>query len=115
VQGHDKRVAFAIGILVLVADDDRVTPRQASRDRRVALQQCCGFNSEVVVAIGVVPSPGRGVRRKTDTGVVRIGDPGKGLIVGDPVKVAIENDELILLNPDGREMKMKITKRARAQ
>ncbi len=61
---------------MLVADDDRVTPRQASRDRRVALQQCCGFNGEVVVAIGVVPSPGRGVRRKTDTGVVRIGELG---------------------------------------
>jgi len=45
----------------------------------------------------------------------RTGDPGKGLIVGDPVKVAIDKDELILLNPDGKEMKMKITKRARAQ
>jgi hypothetical protein len=37
------------------------------------------------------------------------------LIVGDPVKVAIDKDELILLNPDGKEMKMKITKRTRAQ
>jgi hypothetical protein len=45
----------------------------------------------------------------------RTGDPGKGLIVGDPVKVAIDKHELILLNPDGKEMKMKITKRARAQ
>jgi hypothetical protein len=43
------------------------------------------------------------------------GDPGHGLIVGDPVKVAIEKDDLILLKPDGKEMKMKITKRARAQ
>ena len=35
--------------------------------------------------------------------------------MGDPVKVAIDKDDLILLNADGKETKMKITKRARAQ
>ena len=69
-------MAFAIRIMVLIADDHWVTPRQASRDRRVAIQQCRGFNGEVVVTVGVVTGPGRGVGRKTDTGVVRIGELG---------------------------------------
>ena len=69
-------MAFAIKILVLIADDHRVTPRQASPYGRVAIQQCRGFNGEVVVTVGVVPGPGRGIGRKTDTGVVRIGELG---------------------------------------
>ncbi len=42
-------------------------------------------------------------------------DVGQGLIVGDPVQVAIEGENLILLKPDGKEMKTTITKRTRAQ
>jgi hypothetical protein len=42
-------------------------------------------------------------------------DVGQGLIVGDPVQVAIEGGDLILLKPDGKEMKTTIIKRARAQ
>ncbi len=45
----------------------------------------------------------------------RSGDPGHGLIVGDPVKVAIEKDDLYLMEPDGKDLKAKITKRERAQ
>lgn len=43
------------------------------------------------------------------------GDPGKGLIVGDTVQVAVDHDDLILRKPNGKEMKVKITKRARPQ
>ncbi|HEX4135332.1 MAG TPA: hypothetical protein VHY84_12030 [Bryobacteraceae bacterium] len=43
------------------------------------------------------------------------GDVGKGLIVGDPVQVAIDGERLIFLLPNGKEMKTTITKRARAQ
>src|ERR1700722_2332597 len=43
------------------------------------------------------------------------GDPGRGLVIGDAIKVAIEKDELILMEPDGKELKAKITRRERAQ
>jgi hypothetical protein len=42
------------------------------------------------------------------------GDIGQGLIVGDPVQVAIDGDHLIFLKPDGKEMKTTIIKRTRA-
>ena len=43
------------------------------------------------------------------------GDPGHGLIIGDPVKATIDGEDLILLRPDGKELKAKITRRERAQ
>lgn len=42
-------------------------------------------------------------------------DVGQGLIVGDPVQVAIDGGSLIFLKPDGKEMKTTIIKRTRAQ
>jgi hypothetical protein len=42
-------------------------------------------------------------------------DVGQGLIVGDPVQVAIEGGNLIILKPDGKEMKTTIVKRTRTQ
>jgi hypothetical protein len=46
----------------------------------------------------------------------RSGDLAKGLIIGDTVQVALDGDDhLVLLKPDGKELKIKITKRARAQ
>jgi hypothetical protein len=44
----------------------------------------------------------------------RSGDPGHGLIVGDPVQAAIDGDSLILQRPDGKEIKTKIVKRQRS-
>jgi hypothetical protein len=41
-------------------------------------------------------------------------DVGKGLIVGDPVQVALDGGSLIFLRPDGKEMKTTIVKRTRA-
>jgi hypothetical protein len=43
------------------------------------------------------------------------GDPAHGLVVGDPVQVAIEGDDLILQRPDGKEIKAKIIRRQRAE
>jgi hypothetical protein len=89
---------FQTGKLVDIADDERLYEGTSLRWAVFTVQ----------VEDIVYTARGQRTRRRT-------GDPGKGLIVGDPVKVAINKDELILLNPDGKEMKMKITKRARAQ
>jgi hypothetical protein len=43
------------------------------------------------------------------------GDPGEGMIVGVAVQVAIDGENLIFRKPDGKELKTKIVKRARAQ
>ncbi|MFY9855833.1 MAG: hypothetical protein WAK26_18340 [Terracidiphilus sp.] len=45
----------------------------------------------------------------------RSGDIGQGLIVGDTVKVTVDGDDLILLKPDGKDLKIKIVRRERAQ
>jgi hypothetical protein len=89
---------FQTGKLVNVSDDERLF--RGTTDRWAVFS--------VQVDDIVYTARGQRMRRRS-------GDPGKGLIVGDPVKVAIDKDELVLLNPDGKEMKMKITKRARAQ
>jgi hypothetical protein len=41
-------------------------------------------------------------------------DYAEGLIVGDPVQVSIEGNEVFLLRPDGKELKTSILKRERA-
>jgi len=43
------------------------------------------------------------------------GDFTEGLIIGDPVQAAVDGGELILLKPDGKELKTRIIKRERAQ
>ena len=46
----------------------------------------------------------------------RSGDIAQGLIIGDALQVALDGNEyLILLKPDGRELKTKIITRARKQ
>jgi hypothetical protein len=45
----------------------------------------------------------------------RTDDYQEGLTVGDPIHVAISGNDLILLKPNGKELKTKIIKRARAQ
>jgi hypothetical protein len=61
------------------------------------------------VQVGDVVYFGRGERLRRHSG-----DPGHGLIVGDPVQAAIDGDSLILQRPDGKEIKTKIIKRQRA-
>ncbi|MDP9112709.1 MAG: hypothetical protein M3O20_03395 [Acidobacteriota bacterium] len=41
------------------------------------------------------------------------GDMAQDLIVGDPVQVAVDGETLVLLKPDGKELRMRIIKRAR--
>ena len=62
----------------------------------------------VQIADLVITARGERIRRFT-------GDVGQGLIVGDPVQVAVDEGDLILLKPDRKELKAKITKRTRAQ
>ncbi len=45
----------------------------------------------------------------------RTKDIGQGLIAGDPAQAAIDGDSLILMKPDGKEMKTTIVKRTRAK
>jgi hypothetical protein len=61
------------------------------------------------VQVGDVVYFGRGERLHRHSG-----DPGHGLIVGDPVQAAIDGDGLFLQRPDGKEIKTKIVKRQRA-
>ena len=56
----------------------------------------------------VISARGERIRRRS-------GDPGQGLIIGDAVQVALDGQDLILLKPDGKELKAKIIKRARVQ
>lgn len=37
------------------------------------------------------------------------------MIVGDPIQVSVSGDALILLKPDGKELKMTSVKRTRVQ
>lgn len=64
----------------------------------------------VTVQIGDLVYTARGGRIRRHSG-----DPAQGLIVGDTIQVAIDGDDLILLKSGGKELKAKITKRARAQ
>ncbi|MGB8028134.1 MAG: hypothetical protein WCF30_00590 [Terracidiphilus sp.] len=63
-----------------------------------------------IVQIGDLVYTARGERIRRNTG-----DIGQGLIIGDPVQVAIDGEKLIILKPDGKELSVKIVKRERAQ
>jgi hypothetical protein len=67
-------------------------------------------SAEFTVQVGDIIYTARGARIMRGTK-----DVGQGLIVGDPVQVAIDGSDLIFLKPDGKEMKITITKRTRAQ
>jgi hypothetical protein len=87
---------FQQGKLVNIASDERLVDGTTFR------------RAIYTVETGGVIYSARGERLRR-----RSGDPGHGLIIGDPVQVAIEGDSLILLRPDGKEMKTKIVKRER--
>jgi hypothetical protein len=89
---------FQTGKLINIADDERLYEGTSIRWAIFTVR----------VDDIIYMARGERVRRRS-------GDPGHGLIVGDPVKVTIDKEELILLTPEGKELKMKITKRARAQ
>jgi len=56
----------------------------------------------------IVTARGENIGRKS-------GDIGHGLIVGDEVRAMIDRGNMIILKPDGKELKTKIIKRERAQ
>lgn len=74
-----------------------------------------------VVRIGDLVYTGEGDRlgHVTDSlitfAVTRSGDDGHDLIVGDPIEASIDRDHMVILKPNGKELKTKIIKRERAQ
>lgn len=88
---------FQTGKLLEIGSDERVI--DGTEYKRAIYQ----------VQIGDLIYFGRGERITRSTS-----DPGHGLIVGDPVKVAINGDKLILERPDGKCMTTTIIKRVRA-
>jgi hypothetical protein len=98
VRGATKR-DFQPGKLVSVTEDEELTKGTSYR--------WAVFN----VQVGDLIYAARGGRVRRHSG-----DVGKGLIIGDAVQIALDGDDhLIILKPDGRELKIKTTKRARAQ
>jgi hypothetical protein len=91
-----KQHAFQTGKLISIASDERVVEGTSYRWAIFTVQ----------VADVIYTARGDRIRRRS-------GDIGQGLIVGDSVKVAIDGGDLILLKPDGKELKTKITKRER--
>ncbi len=61
------------------------------------------------VQVGDIVYTARGERLRHHSG-----DAGHGLVVGDEVQVAVEDDKIFLKRPDGKEIKAKIVKRTRA-
>lgn len=96
--GASKR-SFQAGKLVSVTEDERLIEGTSHRWAIFTVQ------------IGDLVYTARGERVHR-----RSGDIGQGLIIGDTLQVALDgNEHLILLRPDGKELKTTIIKRARAQ
>lgn len=89
---------FVDGKLLDITSDERVIEGTAFR------------NAVYEVQIDNVIYFGKGERIKKSSG-----DPGHGLIIGDPVKAAVDGDNLILQRPDGKQIKTKIVRRVRAE
>jgi hypothetical protein len=107
-----------IGALLLLSMSLTVTAASKPRD----------FKSGKLVEIGTDERLVKGTTARTAIFTVQLGDLvysarggrvagardiGQGLVVGDPVQVAIEGQKLIMLKPDGKEIKTTIVKRAR--
>jgi hypothetical protein len=89
---------FQTGKLLSVTADERLV--EGTSIRRAIF----------TVQVGDLVIAARGDRIRS-----RSGDIGQGLIIGDVVQVAIDGGNLILLKPDGKELKTKIVKRERAK
>jgi len=89
---------FQSGKLVNISEDERLVTGTTLRW------------AVFVVQVNDIVYTARGPRMRR-----RSGDPGHGLILGDSVMVAIEKDDLIIRQPDGKELKAKITRRERVQ
>jgi len=89
---------FQTGKLLSITVDERLIEGTSYRSAIFTVQ----------IADLVYTARGGRIRRRS-------GDFGQGLIIGDAVQVAIDGGDLIFLKPDGKELKTKIIKRARAQ
>lgn len=98
IGGASKPRDFKTGKLLDIGSSERVIDGTVYR------------RAELTVQVDDIIYTVRGDRIRRFTG-----DVGQGLIVGDPVKVAIDGGNLILLKPDGKEMKTTIVKRTRNQ
>jgi hypothetical protein len=89
---------FHTGKLVSVTEDERLIEGTSHRWAVFTVQ------------VGDLLYTARGERIRR-----RSGDIAQGLIIGDAVQVALDGSEyLILLKPDGKELRVKIITRARA-
>ena len=88
---------FQAGKFIKITTDDQVTKKETIR------------TAVFTVQVGDLIYTARGERVHPKTG-----DVGEGLIVGDPVQALVNGEKLILLKPDGKELKLKITQRERA-
>jgi hypothetical protein len=93
-----ERYDFQTGKLINIAADERLV--EGTSFRRAIF----------TVQLGDLVITARGGRIRA-----RSGDAGQGLIIGDPVQAALAGTDLILLKPDGKELKIKIIRRERAQ
>jgi len=89
---------FQTGKLINVTTDDRVY-EGTSFSRAIFTVQI----GDVIYTL-----KGERIRRRTK-------DYGEGLIVGDPVQASVEDQDVILRKPDGKDLKTSILKRERAQ
>ena len=89
---------FQTGKLVSITVDERLI--EGTSYRRAIF----------TVQIGDLVITGRGDRIRR-----RSGDLGQGIVIGDAVQVAIDGGDLIILKPDGKELKTRIIKRARSK
>jgi hypothetical protein len=95
--GASKPRDFKTGKLLDIGSSERIIEESVYRSALFAVQ------------IEDIVYTARGDRIKRGSG-----DVGKGMIVGDPVQVAIDGDHLIFLLPNGKEMETTITKRTRS-
>lgn len=89
---------FQTGKLINVTYDERAERRGPVRDAIFTVQ------------IGDLTYTARGGHIAPNSG-----DTAQGLIIGDPVQAAIDNGDLFLLKPNGKEIKAKIIRRERTQ
>lgn len=103
-------LVLAFSALLTAAKHNFQTGKLISIDSEEKLFQGTSYRFAVIsVEVGGVVYSARGDRERRHSG-----DPGHGLIIGDPVKASIDGETLILIRPDGKELKAKIVKRERA-
>jgi hypothetical protein len=92
------KAGYVAGKFLGVDTEDQTTKKETIR------------TAVFTVQVGDLIYTARGEKVKPKTG-----DLAEGLIVNDPVQTLIDGEKIVLLKPDGKELRLKIIKRARAQ